>query len=61
MMRAKTHVETISLGGGRQTRNALIVTELPYQVNKVSSSRGGERLIKEAMDRSGCNGYEWTV
>lgn len=28
-------METISLGGGRQTRNAIIVTELPYQVNKV--------------------------
>lgn len=35
MMRAKTQVETLSLGGGRQARNALIVTELPYQVNKV--------------------------
>ncbi len=36
VMRAKTHMETISLGGGRQQRNAIIVTELPYQVNKAA-------------------------
>jgi len=36
IMRAKTHMETISVGGGRQARNAIIVTELPYQVNKAA-------------------------
>ena len=28
-VRAKTHMETISLGGGRHQRNAIMVTELP--------------------------------
>jgi hypothetical protein len=46
MMRAKTQVETLSLGGGRQARNALIVTELPYQVNKV---REKQRWRDEAL------------
>jgi len=36
VMRAKTHMETIPMGGGRQVRNAIVVTELPYQVNKAS-------------------------
>jgi DNA gyrase/topoisomerase IV subunit A len=32
-------METISIGGGRQSRNAIVVTEMPYQVNKVRARR----------------------
>ena len=39
MMRAKTHIEVLNKGGGSTgaratTRNAIIVTELPYMTNK---------------------------
>jgi len=34
VMRAVTHIEQVKFGKGSQTRTAIIVTELPYQVNK---------------------------
>lgn len=34
IMRSKTHIETVK--GKRSERTAIIVTELPYQVNKAS-------------------------
>ena len=36
MMRAITHIEEIKAGKGTMKRTAIIVTELPYQVNKAS-------------------------
>jgi len=36
MMRAITHVEEIKAGKGTMKRTAIIVTELPYQVNKAA-------------------------
>lgn len=35
-IRALTHIETLSASGNRQPRSAIVVTELPYMVNKVS-------------------------
>lgn len=34
VMRAVTHIEQVKFGKGAMTRTAIIVTELPYQVNK---------------------------
>jgi DNA gyrase subunit A len=36
VLRAVTHIEQIKGGKGAMTRTAIIVTELPYQVNKSS-------------------------
>eukprot|EP00557_Chaetoceros_sp_GSL56_P013786 CAMPEP_0176483174 /NCGR_PEP_ID=MMETSP0200_2-20121128/3780_1 /TAXON_ID=947934 /ORGANISM="Chaetoceros sp., Strain GSL56" /LENGTH=905 /DNA_ID=CAMNT_0017879563 /DNA_START=100 /DNA_END=2814 /DNA_ORIENTATION=+ len=36
VLRAVTHIEQIKAGKGAMTRTAIIVTELPYQVNKSS-------------------------
>lgn len=35
-VRGVSHVEEIVLGKGRHRRNAIVITELPYQVNKAS-------------------------
>ena len=35
-VRAKVHIESIAQRGGRADRTAIIVTELPYLVNKAA-------------------------
>ncbi len=41
VLRARTHIETFERGGGE--RESIIVTELPYQVNKA-------RLLQQIVD-----------
>uniref|UniRef100_A0A7S2ZEF2 DNA topoisomerase (ATP-hydrolyzing) n=1 Tax=Rhodosorus marinus TaxID=101924 RepID=A0A7S2ZEF2_9RHOD len=63
MMRAKTHFELVKLKGGR-TREAIIVTEIPYQLNKSTIVKSIAELVnskqlegvadlRDESDRSG--------
>lgn len=47
VMRAVTSFEEIAGGGGRQARNAIIITELPYQVNKANLIEKIADLVKD--------------
>ncbi len=47
VMRAVTNIETIPGGGGRQERTAIIVTEIPYQVNLTSLIEKIADLVRE--------------
>jgi DNA gyrase subunit A len=47
VMRAVSKIEQVSGGPGRQDRNAIIVTELPYQVNKANLIEKIADLVKE--------------
>ncbi len=46
-MSSVSHFEELPGGGGRQARTALIVTELPYQVNKAQLIEKIAELVKE--------------
>jgi DNA gyrase subunit A len=47
LMRAVTNVEVIPGGGGRQERNAIVVTEIPYQVNLTTLTEKIAELVKD--------------
>jgi len=47
VMKAITHIEEIEGGAGRLDRNAIIVTELPYQVNKANLIEKIADLVKD--------------
>ena len=47
VMRAVTQIEKVARGGKGQTRNAIIVTELPYQVNKAALLEKIAALVNE--------------
>ncbi|MEB3206585.1 MAG: DNA gyrase subunit A [Vampirovibrionales bacterium] len=47
VMRAKTHIEQIPGGGGRQERTAIIITEIPYQVDLSVLTEKIAELVKE--------------
>jgi DNA gyrase subunit A len=46
-MRAVTHIEIIPGGGGRQERTAIVVTEIPYQINLEALVHKISDLVKE--------------
>lgn len=46
-MRAVTSIEVIPGGGGRQERNAIIVSEIPYQVNLTSLIEKMVELVRD--------------
>lgn len=47
VMRAVMHLEKVSVGKKTSTRNAIIVTELPYQVNKAALLERIATLVNE--------------
>lgn len=47
VMRAKTHIERIEIGKNKMGRAAIIVTELPYQVNKAALLEKTANLVNE--------------
>jgi len=47
VMRAVSRIDQVSGGPGKQDRNAIIVTELPYQVNKANLIEKIADLVKE--------------
>ncbi|MEB3286734.1 MAG: DNA gyrase subunit A [Vampirovibrionales bacterium] len=47
IMRAVTSIETIPGGGGRQERTAIIVSEIPYQVNLTSLIEKMVELVRD--------------
>ena len=46
-MSAVSSIEEIAGGGGRQSRTAIVVTEIPYQVNKAALIEKIAELVKE--------------
>ncbi len=46
-MSAVSTIEEIQGGGGRQARTAIIVTEIPYQVNKAALIEKIAELVKD--------------
>ena len=46
-MRAVSSIEELQGGGGRQGRSAIVVTEIPYQVNKAELIRKIAELVKD--------------
>jgi DNA gyrase subunit A len=47
LMRAVTAIEQIPGGGGRQERTAIVVTEIPYQVNLTTLTEKIAELVRE--------------
>ncbi|MGE0201866.1 MAG: DNA gyrase subunit A [Candidatus Melainabacteria bacterium] len=47
LMRAVAKIETIPGGGGRQERTAIVVTEIPYQVNLTTLTEKIADLVRE--------------
>jgi DNA gyrase subunit A len=47
LMRAVTSIEQIPGGGGRQERTAIVVTEIPYQVNLTTLTEKIAELVRE--------------
>lgn len=47
VVRANTHVETVVAGGKSKTRTAIVVTALPYQVNKALLLERTANLVNE--------------
>ncbi len=47
-VRGVTHMEELDLGKGRRKRNAIIITELPYQVNKAGLIEKIAELVNQA-------------
>ena len=46
-MRAVSSIEELPASGGRQSRSAIVVTEIPYQVNKAELIRKIAELVKD--------------
>ncbi|MEB3244687.1 MAG: DNA gyrase subunit A [Vampirovibrionales bacterium] len=47
IMRAQTHIEQIPGGGGRQERTAIVVTEIPYQVDLSNLTEKIAELVRD--------------